>query len=441
MSTENIDNFSSADFEDNIERFAPGTILKNNKEFESSGVKLSSEKKQDYYDYLTKYRFTDSDGKVRDVPVPIRWHPEGVFRRIINHNKLGQYTGIVEIGMSGSGKTTLTRMFLHRVHEMGENYIVKWFTGKDMLNIDKIIQACTVGMPHILIFDDASYTMEDAKKEDVARLANALTTIRHHIKSRVITIMNIHYSKATKKFFRNQHFTFLTSISTEELGNFSDLFKGKMNVIYKFAKVYNDLMLKGRFEIPISSYTYQRLIFKTNEPFRVGLVAEISDLHFVLYAKESCKLCDPAMENLEFKDYHEYLEKLCYKYKERDVRNVLQFFTTIYEGKNCLDPRISVIWRNLAEVQRNVKLPLSEMLETLRARRKKRPDVKGTRGAKKFRDVSVMEVMKKYKEAQDKQKPKKSYDDGETIAPPSDKPKTGDYDSLFVGSTTQRYKE
>lgn len=451
MSFEDSTGFGSTDFEETAEKFDSKSLIKNSESYANSGVQILQEKKQEFYDFLTKYTFHNPEtGKDEKIPVPVRWHPEGVFRRIVNHNKLGQYTGIVEIGMSGSGKTTLTRMFLHRVHQMGENYKVRWFTGADMLNIDKIIDSCTVGMPHILIFDDASYTMEDAKKDDVARLANALTTIRHHIKSRVITIMNIHYSKATKKFFRNQHFTFLTSISTEELGNFADLFKGKMNVVMKFAKVYNSLMLKGYFDIPISSYSYQKLRMKTNQPFRVGLVAEISDLHFFLYARESCNICDPATDKNQLRDYKEILDKMCKRWSAKEVRSALQYFTMIYEGadvksESVLDPRPKEIFKYLAEMQRVAKLPLMQMLETARAMRQRGPP-KSIGGAKKFRNMSVMDVMQQVKDEADatpkEQDIENDGDDSVELVPPNalkrQQANTGGYDSLFVGSKNKR---
>ena len=69
-----------------------------------------------------------------------------------------------------------------------------------MLDLDKHLGELEVGKPHIMVFDDASYTMEDAGKSDIARLANALTTIRHIVKARVIVIINFHYTRATKKF-------------------------------------------------------------------------------------------------------------------------------------------------------------------------------------------------------------------------------------------------
>lgn len=435
MSSESIDGFSSNDFEDTAPKYGSKELLSNKERYSTDSVHVVEEQKKDYYDFLTTYYYDNPEkNKTEEIPVPVRWHPQGVFKRIVQHNKIGQYTGIVLIGMSGSGKTTLTRMFLHRVHEMGEKYIVKWFTGTDMLNIDKIIQACTPGFPHILIFDDASYTLEDAKKEDVARLANALTTIRHHIKSRVITIMNIHYSKATKKFFRNQHFTFLTSISSEEIGNFQDLFKGRLGVVGKFARLYNNMMLREHFTVPISSYTYQRLHYKTNQPFRVGLVSEISDLHFFLYAKESCATCDPKTDDNQLHDYHDILDKLCYKYGEKQVRTVMQFFATVYEGKNFLDPKRQKIWMHLAEIEKNVKMPLDKMVEEMNGRRQRSSHTKGTRGAKKFRDESVMDVVKKLQAEQEKKAEREGIPD-DILVPPTPKKKTyADYDSLYVKS-------
>ena len=91
------------------------------------------------------------------------------------------------------------------------------------------------------------------------------------------------------KFFRNQHFTFLTSVSVEEMGNYTDLFKDKMHVIRAFGRQYNRMMLKGYFEAQVSSFEKRRITYTTNKPFRVCLVAEIADLHFMLYNKDECQ--------------------------------------------------------------------------------------------------------------------------------------------------------
>ena len=216
---------------------------------ESTGVQQQHRHKT-FQDIIAAYRY-----RGKNYPIPQRWNIAATIGNIIRHNDVGQYTGIAMIGMSGTGKTTLTKTIIHQITcVQKKTYTVEWFTGQDMINIDKIIKRLEKGQPYILVFDDASYTLQDAKKEDVARLANALTTIRHVTKSKIIIFLNFHYSKATLKFFRNQHFTFLTSVSTEELGNFQDLFKEQMPQIKQFAKIYNKMMLKGFFQIPIESF-------------------------------------------------------------------------------------------------------------------------------------------------------------------------------------------
>ena len=72
-------------------------------------------------------------------------------------------------------------------------YQMHWFTGEDMFKMPKIIKSLTKGLNHFIVFDDASYTLEDASKTEMATLANALTKIRHDVKGKCIVWMNIHY--------------------------------------------------------------------------------------------------------------------------------------------------------------------------------------------------------------------------------------------------------
>jgi hypothetical protein len=223
-----------------------------------------------------------------------------------------------------------------------------------------------VGTPHILIFDDASYTLEDAKKTDVAKLANALTTIRHTLKSKVIIVMNIHYSKATLKFFRNQHFTFLTSVSVEEMGNYQDLFKDKMHVIRAFGKQYNKMMLKGYFEVPVSSFDKTTIRYRTNEPFRMGLVAEIADLHFMLYDRAECEKCDPKNQKAIWqgskqpKTIETILEKMRGMYNvsgagkmPKGFATVLRFFRKINaDDPTALSLSERAMWNHLTNISK-----------------------------------------------------------------------------------------
>ena len=363
----------------------------------------------------------------KKVPVPARWHPNSVIKRIIQHNKLGQYTGIVMIGQSGSGKTTLTRKIVHQIHMAGEEYIVKWFNGHEMLHMDEHIKDMQVGTPHIMIFDDASYTLEDAKKADIAKLANALTTIRHTLKSRIIMVMNIHYSKATMKFFRNQHFTFLTSVSVEEMGNFQDLFKDKMHVIRAFGKTYNKMMLRGYFEAPVSSFESTVIRYRTNEPFRVCLVAEVADLHFMLYNKAECDKCKPlsGKEKKLPKSIDAIVEKFGNLYQRKGMGNKLpnefvvglRYFAKIATGENTLSPVERSIWNDLTNIQKNGFTDWKGLNDKVTSMRKKHP--KKLHGTNMKADATVLELARAIKKEQEEDEKTPKMD-------------TPDYDSTYV---------
>ena len=322
----------------------------------SGAGQVANEHKGTYQDRITIFNWRSPSGKVKKLPVPQRWHPSGVIKRIVGHNKRANFTGITMIGASGSGKTTLTNKIIHHIHMMGEQYIVKRFNGRDMLDLDQHIKDMEVGKPHLLVFDDASYTMEDAKAAEVAKLANALTTIRHQVKSRVIMIINFHYSRATKKFFRNQHFTFLTSVSVEEMSNLNEMYKDKMSVIRVFAKQYNRMMLRGFFDCATSSFNRQILRYQTNDPFRLCLVAEIADLHFMVYDRDECKHCIPQGRvhgNRKLpKTVDETAKHMLHAFNPPTARTVLSHFASMMTGKSFMKPYQKEVWDFLTALSR-----------------------------------------------------------------------------------------
>lgn len=306
--------------------------------------------------------------------VPQRWYWGNVVKRMINHNKAHGYTGCVLIGMSGSGKTTLTNTILHKIHQYGENYVYKWFNGHQLIEIDKHIKDLQVGVPHVMVFDDASYTLEDATKTQMATLANALTTIRHHVKSRVIIIFNIHYSRATKKFFRNQHFTFLTSVTTEELGNLKDLFQDKMTPVRQFAKKYRQMALLGHFYVPMDFYSGKSMKYKINDPFRIGMVSEITDLHFFVYPRQACEICRPGGgPKYEEKTVKEVVEKLKSYKNQSALLTTLGFWIKLGNdgGPDPLENAYKSYWRFFEKISKDVKVPWREVFEMIRNDKKK----------------------------------------------------------------------
>lgn len=380
------------------------------------------------------------------LAVPMRWYWGNIVKRMINHNKSHGFTGCVLIGMSGSGKTTLTQTILHKLHDYGENYVFKWFNGHQMLEIDKHISSLQVGVPHVMIFDDASYTLEDAKKETIAKLANAMTTIRHHVKSRVIAIFNIHYSRATKKFFRNQHFTFLTSITTEELGNMKDLFQDKMPAIRQFAKKYRQMALNGSFYMPMSIYDSRVIKYNINDPFRVAMVSEITDLHFFVYPRQVCDQCSPNQVKYEEKTTKEIITMLR-KYKNQpSLLTTLGFWLKTHNYDMGFDPLKGAhksYWNFLNKLAQTYKVPWNDVYEALQSKNLKRRSRQIKMNVDAFDDVlqsSEPTVRKKYKK-DDGLDPSKFDKYDPNLA--DDKPKSGtkkddskpfypDYDSTYI---------
>lgn len=340
-------------------------------------------------DIIPHYELVD----VYDIHVPVA-HSFLTNGGVISHN-------------SGTGKTTLTNKIIHQAHVMGENYIVKRYNGHDMLKIDQKIKEMTVGLPHILVFDDASYTMEDAKKEDIAKLANALTTIRHVLKSRVIVIINFHYSKATKKFFRNQHFTFLTSISVEELSNYNDMYKDKTNVVRQFARKYNNMTLRGNFSVPVSSFEKKIITYKMNEPFRIALVAEIADLHFIVYDKDACSAClpeKPRKKKLNLQTADDIVKHIKLTHPNHSsARTAMMFYLTIKTGKNYLKGSFVNGWRHLQEIDKlGINSETWDEVWKKYNEQSKAKVSKGTSRAKTIRNLSVMELAQQIKRDEEK---------------------------------------
>jgi ABC-type dipeptide/oligopeptide/nickel transport system ATPase component len=380
------------------------------------------------------------------LAVPMRWYWGNVVKRMINHNKTHGFTGCVLIGMSGSGKTTLTQTILHKIHDYGENYVFKWFNGHQMLEIDKHISSLQVGVPHVMVFDDASYTLEDAKKETIAKLANAMTTIRHHVKSRVIAIFNIHYSRATKKFFRNQHFTFLTSITTEELGNMKDLFQDKMPAIRQFAKKYRQMALNGHFYMPMSIHDSRVIRYNINDPFRIGMVSEITDLHFFVYPRQVCDQCSPNQVKYEEKTTKEIITMLKQYKNQPSLLTTLGFWLKTHNYDMGFDPLKGAhksYWNFLNKLAQTYKVPWNEVYEALQAKNPKRKSRQIKMNVDVFDDVlqsSEPNVKKKYKKDKgldpanfDKHDPNLADSKpNEQTKSDNNKPFYPDYDSTYI---------
>src|SRR3990167_6196104 len=245
--------------------------------------------------------------------IPVALSPNPTVDRILNYSERTSYVGIINCGMSGTGKSTWTKWLIHHLH-LRKQFIVHWRYRDDIKNLDKDIEQLERGVNHILIYDDASFVLDEMKKEEVTHIAKRLTYIRHDVGGLVIIIMNIHYSSAIKKFFRNVPFKFMTSITMDEVFSLQEIYKyGKWKFL-NFAKYFQQMMFAGKWTFEIDRWNKKLLPYKTDEPFRLGLAMEGNYVHFFMYLKDSCATCDPDFDKKKAVTADEIIPILTDKY-------------------------------------------------------------------------------------------------------------------------------
>lgn len=300
-------------------------------------------------------------------PILSTHSPYPIVKRILVHNSVAGYTGIINAGQSGTGKTTWTKWLVHHLHDQMPSVVVDWFDQYDINSIDDIIRNLTVGVPHIIVFDDASFAMDDLPRKEVNKLAQVLTRIRHEVKANVISIINIHYSKAIAKYWRNIPFYFLTSISMEELGSYEDVFgSGAKWKLRDFSYLFHDMMLQAGWKIEIDAWTGDAYRYKTNHPFRIGLASELNRLHFFVYTKDSCKICDKEYDTKRVLSARDLVEQLVQAYNKPQTRSTLRYYLLTRKGiSNAVDRRVRSLWNTISDLDRKNDIDFNEVAQIL----------------------------------------------------------------------------
>ena len=346
----------------------------------------------------TVYRHPDWKGTDRR-PVPLlQRHSIGVLaREIVTANTNNQYTGILLIGKSGSGKSTLTQTLVHRLHQK-RNYVVRWFSKADIRHFVAIIKKLPP-VPHILVFEDASYALRGMSDAQIEEIAAELTYIRHKLKRPVIVVLQIHYSKAIEKFFRDTDITIFTSITDNERTNYLQLL-GTHNSqkINKFIRIYHNALFKGHYDFTWSTYTGEKYVYHTNNPFRPSLVSSVGSCHFLLYAKESCGQCslDGQFHGYPKLEPQVALDKLVQATNRTTTRSIIRQYCFFAKGIKCLPINTAAAWNVINEIARLYDIDWEEVLN-LAEKQLKVPRKKGYRFRKRVSLVKE-ELQRKAKE-------------------------------------------
>ena len=194
-----------------------------------------------------------------------------------------------------------------------------------------------------------------------------LKSLRHHVKANVISILNIHYSKAIGKYWRNIPFYFLTSISNEELGSYEDVFgSGAKWKLRDFSYLFHDMMLDGGWRIEIDAWSGDAYKYKTNQPFRIGLASELNRLHFFVYVKDSCAFCDKEFDTKRVISARDMVEQLVQAYNKPQVRSTLRYYLLTRKGKaNAIDRRVRSLWHTISDLDRKNDIDWDDVVKVL----------------------------------------------------------------------------
>ena len=327
-----------------------------------------------------------------DYPILSTQSPYPIIKKILKHNSVTGYTGIINAGMSGTGKTTWTKFLVHNLHQAMPAVVIDWFEQYDLVNIDNIIHSLTKGVPHIIIFDDASFALDDLPKKEINKLAQVLTRIRHEVKANVITIMNIHYSKAIGKYWRNIPFYFLTSISSEETQSYEDVFgSGAKWKLRDFSYLFHNMMLDGGWKVEIDAWKGKAYQYHTNKPFRIGLASELNRLHFFLYCRDSCGICDPDYATQRVISAPDMVESLIKSYNKNQVRSTLRYYMFTRKGHaDVIDRRVRSLWNTISDLDRKNDIDWIHVAEVLDAnlKNKRKKYISKKQVAKGIADVN-----------------------------------------------------
>lgn len=314
--------------------------------------------------------FTDPNTGVPHA-IPVSMSPMPTVDRILTYVERTGFCGILCIGQSGTGKSTLARFLVHQIH-MRKAFVVHWYQRNDIQKLDKEIHALEKGVPAILIFDDASFALDQLKKEQINRIAQALTYVRHDVRAPVIVIMNIHYSKAISRFFRNVPFAFLTSISQEEVQSFTDTWPHGRWKFKDYALYYQQMMFNSQWTFQIDRWNRRTYTYKTDEPFRLGLAMEGNMIHFFVYLRHGCPICDPGYSIKKFANSQDVVDHYVKSYGLERARSMLRMYAFARHGLKVIDKNRYAIWRSISNFDTNNRINWKDSMAYLESLGKKR---------------------------------------------------------------------
>ncbi|NIQ14298.1 MAG: hypothetical protein GTO02_07810 [Candidatus Dadabacteria bacterium] len=322
--------------------------------------------------------------------IPVNMSPNPTVDRILTYLNRTGFCGCLFIGMSGTGKSTMAKMFLHKIHEKKPQMVIHHYERDDIQNMSKHIEGLQQGLDHALLYDDASFSLEKLKKEDVNAIAQNLTYIRHQTKGKVLVFLVIHYSKAISRFFRNVPFAFLTSISMEEVHSFQDVWPHGRYKFRDYSWYVQQMMFNSYWKFEVDRYEQKYIRYDTDRPFRLSLALEGNMIHYMVYHKLSCSICDPDSKEKKIVNSQQLIDHYKNGYGADRARAMLRLYSFAKHGLKVIDSNRLSIWKSISEYDKNNNINwknVNELLDEQTTRKRRKTYIKKDKHKKQMQQL------------------------------------------------------
>ena len=169
---------------------------------------------------------------------------------------------VTRIGLIGdmhAGKTSCAEALSHALHLRMSNeyktaFAVRVFNKAQLLDFESTLQSLAPGN-YIMTFDDASFMTNAANRKKIDAIKEQVTTIRHQgaRDSKMIWLINYHYSLGLDKYLRQADFKFYFTIGSSDRDNIEKALhnKRKMAAVDAFIRYRATAIDTGQWMVPL----------------------------------------------------------------------------------------------------------------------------------------------------------------------------------------------
>ena len=312
-------------------------------------------------------------------PTIIKWKTVSMIRnqslrvtvqQIIKKSETYDVVKIGLIGNQSTGKTCLSLTLAHLIHKISKiPFSVRVFNKDNLTNFEETLANLSPAN-YVLIFDDVSFLGAKITKNQIERIKQSLTEIRHLEGGqdvKIITILNYHYTLGLDKYLRQSDFKYFTSVGSSEVENMMNIVGKKYySRIIQFRKIMAKADITGKFTYKLGKKGF--FSYSLRDPFIPLLFYdEVSLRHVVSPLREwldpICSTCTLFAGDKKFDEtipIDQFIDESGHKFGEKPFKAAvkLKLFTN---GINVMDKNLVAASRYLDRALEKRKINLEEI--------------------------------------------------------------------------------